>query len=100
MKTPSWLIFNLVSTVTATCFSAGLLLRQPALVPGTIQPRVHNFALLVTLHEVSVAPVFKFLKVLSTKAPLFGLRTTPSRLVLSENLLQVHPVSSSKLQRR
>ena len=98
MKTPCWLIFNLVSTVTATGFSAGLLLRQTALVPGTVQPYVHNFALLVKLHEVSVDPIFKFLKVLSTEAPLFGLRTTPSKLVLSDNLLQVHPVSSSKLQ--
>lgn len=80
MKTPCWLIFNLVSTVTATCFSAGRLLRQPPLVPGTIQPRVRNFALLVKLHEVSVDPIFKLLKVLSTEAPAFGLRTTPSKL--------------------
>lgn len=34
-----------------------------------------KFALLVKLHKVSVDPIFKFLKVLSTEAPLFGLRT-------------------------
>lgn len=75
--------------------SAVCLLRQPALVPGTTQPHLHNSALLVKLHKVSVDPVFQFPKILSNEAPLFGLRTTPSSLVLSENLLQVHPVSAS-----
>lgn len=34
-----------------------------------------KFLLLVKLHKVSVDPIFKFLKVLPTEAPLFGLRT-------------------------
>lgn len=85
-------MFNLVSTVTATCSSAA----AAALTACTgawhySTPCVH-FAVLVTLGKVSVASVFKFPKGLSTEPPLFGMNITPSKLVLSENLLQVHPM--------
>lgn len=85
-------MFNLVSIVTATCSSAAVAALAACTGAWHCSTPCVHFALLITLCKISVATVFKLPKGLSTELPLFDLKITPFKLVLSENLLQGHPI--------